>query len=109
MLFIEPLTTCQYEYEIITPTDTIIVDPLGFDGNSRSSTELPSLNDYLANHTNNIKYNNIYNRYGISGKLYDQIKSLDIIIVGSPPPPPPPPPPPRGGRMPLFHIGRLIP
>jgi hypothetical protein len=102
MLFIEPLTTCQYEYEIITPTDTIIVDPLGFDGD-RSTTTLPSLNQYLTDHTKNIKYNNIDNRYGISGKLHDQIKSLDIIIVGSPPPPPLPR---RGEILPLFHMPR---
>ena len=88
MLFIESLTTCQAEYEIITPTNTVIVDPQGFDGDSSSSSELPSLVDYI-NDNRNLKYNNIENRFGISGKTHDKIKSIDIIIVGTPPQPPP--------------------
>ena len=87
MLFIESLTTCQAEYEIITPTNTVIVDPQGFDGDSSSSSELPSLVDYI-NDNRNLKYNNIENRFGISGKTHDKIKSIDIIIVGTPPQPP---------------------
>ena len=88
MLFIESLTTCQAEYEIITPTNTVIVDPQGFDGDSSSSSALPSLVDYI-NDNRNLKYNNIENRFGISGKTHDIIKSIDIIIVGTPPQPPP--------------------
>ena len=88
MLFIESLTTCQAEYEIITPTNTVIVDPQGFDGSSSSSSALPSLVDYI-NNNGNLKYNNIENRFGISGKTHDKIKSIDIIIVGTPPQPPP--------------------
>ena len=88
MLFIESLTTCQAEYEIITPTNTVIVDPQGFDGDSSSSSALPSLVDYI-NDNRNLKYNNIENRFGISGKTHDRIKSIDIIIVGTPPQPPP--------------------
>lgn len=75
MLFIEQLTTCQTEYEFITPSNTVIIDPYNL--------RLPTLNQYIANHSTNIKYNNIDNRFGISGKLYDQIQSIDIIIIGS--------------------------
>lgn len=92
LLFIEQLTTCQTEYEFITPSYTAIIDPQGFDNISRRSTStLPTLPQYVANHPNNIKYNNINNRFGISGKLYDQIQSMDIIVIGSPPPPQIPP------------------
>ena len=91
LLFIEQLTTCQTEYEFITPSYTAIIDPQGFDNISRSTSTLPTLPQYVANHPNNIKYNNINNRFGISGKLYDQIQSMDIIVIGSPPPPQIPP------------------
>lgn len=91
LLFIEQLTTCQTEYEFITPSYTAIIDPQGFDNISRSTSILPTLPQYVANHPKNIKYNNINNRFGISGKLYDQIQSMDIIVIGSPPAPLPRP------------------
>lgn len=92
VLFIESITSCYGEFEIITPSNTVIVDPIGFNIRLSTSTSLlPRLNQYVIDHQQHIKYNNIDNRAGISGKHYEKIQSIDIIVVGCPPPPPPRP------------------
>ena len=89
VLFIEPITTCDTEFEIITPSDTVIVDPIGFDLETlTSTTELSTLPAYIHNHEKNIKYNNIDDQTGIYGRHYEKIQSIDIIVVGCPPPAP---------------------
>lgn len=90
VLFIEPITTCDTEFEIITPSDTVIVDPIGFDPDTlTSTTELSTSTAYILDHTNHIKYNNIDDQTGIYGRHYEKIQSIDIIVVGCPPPAPP--------------------
>ena len=89
VLFIEPITTCDTEFEIITPSDTVIVDPIGFDPDTlTSTTELSTSTAYILDHTNHIKYNNIDDQTGIYGRHYEKIQSIDIIVVGCPPPAP---------------------
>ena len=94
VLFIEPITSCDTEFEIITPSDTVIVDPIGFDPDTQTSTtELSTSAAYILDHKKNIKYNNIDDRTGIYGRHHEKIQSIDIIVVGCPPPAPRHPPP----------------
>lgn len=98
VLFIEPITSCDTEFEIITPSDTVIVDPIGFDPDTlTSTTELSTSAAYILDHNKHIKYNNIDDRTGIYGRHHEKIQSIDIIVVGCPPPAPRrrPPAPPR--------------
>ena len=89
VLFIEPITSCDTEFEIITPSDTVIVDPIGFDPDTlTSTTELSTSDAYILDHKNHIKYNNIDDRTGIYGRHHEKIQSIDIIVVGCPPPAP---------------------
>ncbi len=88
MLFIEPLTTCDTEFEFITQSDTCIIYKDRFDfRNSVRGEQFPNVAQLVSG--NYSKYNNINKRIGIFNKNpQNKISSIDIIVIKPPDAPP---------------------